>query len=94
MTGRQTRDTAEEHYGANSVLESPYDERKTPPKEIDQLLAQPHGTSPAALRNRALLELLYGCGLRASEAIALEHHDVDFHAAVLRAEQLGRAPAL
>ena len=58
-------------------------------REIEQLLAQPRGTSPAALRDRALLELLYGCGLRASEAIALEHHDVDLDAAVLRADAHG-----
>ena len=33
--------------------------------------------SPAALRDRALLELMYACGLRASEAIGLELGDVD-----------------
>ncbi len=31
-------------------------------QEIQQLLGQPRGTTPAALRDRALLELLYGCG--------------------------------
>jgi integrase/recombinase XerD len=58
-------------------------------QEIQQLLAQPRGTSPAALRDRALLELLYACGLRASEAIALERHDLDLEAAVLRADADG-----
>lgn len=58
-------------------------------QELEQLLAQPRGTSPAALRDRALLQLLYGCGLRASEAIALEHHDVDLDAALLRADADG-----
>src|SRR4051794_13289878 len=37
--------------------------------EIGKLLEQPSGTEPAALRDRALLELMYACGLRASEAI-------------------------
>ena len=43
------------------------------------------GTSPAALRDRALLELMYACGLRASEATALELRDLDLHDGVLRA---------
>lgn len=33
--------------------------------------------TPAGLRDRALLEILYGCGARASEAIALNVDDVD-----------------
>jgi integrase/recombinase XerD len=58
-------------------------------QEIQQLLAQPRGTSPAALRDRALLELLYACGLRASEAIALRRHHLDLDATVLRADASG-----
>ena len=40
--------------------------------EVARLLSAPKGTDPAALRDRALLELMYACGLRASEAIGLE----------------------
>ena len=40
--------------------------------EVAKLLEQPRGTEPPALRDRALLELMYACGLRASEAIDLE----------------------
>ena len=58
-------------------------------QEIQQLLAQPRGTSAAALRDRALLELLYACGLRASEAIALERQDLDLDGPVLRADADG-----
>ncbi len=36
--------------------------------EVARLLAQPTGNSPAALRDRALLETMYACGLRATEA--------------------------
>jgi site-specific recombinase XerD len=45
--------------------------------ELDQLLDPPVGDDPRGLRDRALLELLYGSGLRASEACALRVRDVD-----------------
>jgi integrase/recombinase XerD len=57
--------------------------------EIGRLLSQPGGTEPPALRDRALLELLYACGLRASEAIGLELTDVDLEERVLRARGKG-----
>ena len=41
-------------------------------EEVAKLLSQPKGTEPRALRDRALLEAMYACGLRASEAIGLE----------------------
>ena len=52
--------------------------------EISRLLAQPRGDSPAALRDRALLETMYACGLRASEAIALELSQLDLEAGIVR----------
>src|SRR5438132_13052308 len=57
--------------------------------EIAQLLAQPRGTAPTALRDRALLELMYACGLRASEAIGLEVGDADLETGLLRARGKG-----
>ena len=57
--------------------------------EVEKLLSQPSGTEPAALRDRALLELMYACGLRASEAIGLELGDVDLEDRVLRARGKG-----
>jgi integrase/recombinase XerD len=57
--------------------------------EIGKLLEQPKGTEPAALRDRALLELMYACGLRASEAIGLEVSDLDLEDGVLRARGKG-----
>src|SRR2546423_7978832 len=53
--------------------------------EVARLLEQPRGTEPCDLRDRALLELMYACGLRASEAISLELGDVDLESCVLRA---------
>jgi len=46
--------------------------------EIAQLLELADGASPLARRNRALLELLYSCGLRSAEAVGLDLGDVDF----------------
>ena len=57
--------------------------------EIAKLLEQPKGTEPAALRDRALLELMYACGLRASEAIGIEVGDIDLEDGVLRARGKG-----
>src|SRR4051794_15070651 len=57
--------------------------------EIAQLLAAPRGTDPASLRDRALLELMYACGLRASEATSLDIGDVDLRHGILRARGKG-----
>jgi integrase/recombinase XerD len=57
--------------------------------EVQKLLAAPRGTDPAALRDRALLEVMYACGLRASEAIDLQVADIDLHVGVLRARGKG-----
>jgi site-specific recombinase XerD len=48
------------------------------PSEIEALLEVVEGASPLALRNRALLELIYSAGLRSAEAVALDLGDVDF----------------
>ncbi|HTX45384.1 MAG TPA: site-specific tyrosine recombinase XerD [Solirubrobacteraceae bacterium] len=57
--------------------------------EVARLLAQPRGSDPAALRDRALLETMYACGLRASEAIGLELSELDFETGILRARGKG-----
>jgi integrase/recombinase XerD len=54
-------------------------------EEVTRLLGQPKGSEPTALRDRALLELMYACGLRASEAISLDVRDLDVDAGVLKA---------
>jgi integrase/recombinase XerD len=74
-------------------LRAPKQSRKLPQvlsrDEVAELLRQPRGTAPAALRDRALLETMYACGLRASEAIELEVGDVDLEAGILRARGKG-----
>ena len=48
------------------------------PHEIDTELEAFKGDAPLALRNRALVELVYSAGLRSQEAIDLDLADVDF----------------
>jgi integrase/recombinase XerD len=57
--------------------------------EVQKLLAAPRGSEPTALRDRALLEVMYACGLRASETIGLEVADVDMREGFLRARGKG-----
>ncbi len=57
--------------------------------DVSRLLEQPRGTSAAALRDRALLETMYACGLRASEATGLELSALDLEGGVLRASGKG-----
>ena len=74
-------------------LRAPRQTRKLPQvlsrDEVARLLEQPRGTDPAALRDRALLETMYACGLRASEATGLEVSDVDVEEGILRARGKG-----
>ena len=58
-------------------------------EEVARLLSEPRGADPLALRDRALLEVMYACGLRASEAIGLELADVDLEEGVLCARGKG-----
>jgi len=59
------------------------------PGEVSRLLREPRGTEPRALRDRAVLEVMYACGLRVSETIGLEHGDVDLEEGMLRARGKG-----
>jgi site-specific recombinase XerD len=46
--------------------------------EVEKELATLDGEGPLALRNRALVELVYSAGLRSAEAVGLDLADVDF----------------
>lgn len=56
------------------------------PRLIDALLGAPDASTPQGLRDRAILELLYGGGLRVSEVVALDcgQTDLDNGEAVVR----------
>lgn len=64
------------------LIESPKIGRKLPDtlsiEEIDSLISAIDLSSPQGERNRAILESLYGCGLRVSELINLKISDLFF----------------
>ena len=58
--------------------------RTLSPAEAERLVEAANGTTPRALRDRALVELLYGGGLRVSEAVGLQKSSVDLDARIVR----------
>ena len=82
--------------GAGRVPEGqlgPRRQRRLPdaPKaeEVDAILERLSGDEPLALRNRALLELVYSAGLRSREAVDLDLGDVDFEQEAVRVRGKG-----
>ncbi|MBV8256831.1 MAG: tyrosine recombinase [Actinobacteria bacterium] len=55
------------------------------PGEAERLIEAAAGTTPRSLRDRALVELLYGAGLRVSEAVGLQRAGVDLEQRFVRA---------
>jgi integrase/recombinase XerD len=58
--------------------------RTLSPGEAERLVEAASGTGPRDLRDRALVELLYGAGLRVSEAVGLERGGVDLEERLVR----------
>ena len=58
--------------------------RTLSPGEAERLVEAARGTTPRALRDHALVELLYGAGLRVSEAVGLERGGVDLDDRLVR----------
>lgn len=71
-----------------ALLETPKIGRKLPDvlseKEIDQIISQIDLSHPQGERNRAMLETLYGCGLRVTELITLRISDLFFEEDFIR----------
>lgn len=65
-----------------ALIETPKTGRKLPDtlsvNDIDNLIAAIDLSAPEGERNRAMLETLYGCGLRVSELVALKISDLFF----------------
>ena len=51
--------------------------------EIEMLLAAPDVSTETGLRDRAILELMYACGLRVSEAVNVKLKDIDIDGGIL-----------
>jgi integrase/recombinase XerD len=54
------------------------------PSEVERLIDAAAGTTPRTLRDRALVELLYGAGLRVGEAVGLDKGGVDLDQRLVR----------
>jgi integrase/recombinase XerD len=58
--------------------------RSLSPGEVERLIEAAQGPTPRALRDRALVELLYGAGLRVGEAVGLDRGRVDLENRIVR----------
>ena len=69
-------------------LSQPKLEKKLPVflniQEVEKLLEAPSGSSLFGQRDRAMLELLYSCGLRVSELINLSYHNINLKEEFIR----------
>ncbi len=75
-------------------LETPKIRRKLPQvltiEEVDRLIEQPEVIKTIGLRDRAMLELLYGTGVRISEMLNLQLEDINTTAGFLRCMGKGK----
>ena len=80
------------------LIEAPRLSRKIPSVlsilEIDQLIAAIDLSSPEGMRNKAILELLYGCGLRVSELCNLKISNLFLDVEFIKVEGKGNKERL
>lgn len=71
-----------------AILPSPRQWQNLPkylnPQQVEDLLAAPDASTPTGCRDRAMLEVLYACGLRVSELCTLKVTDVNLQLGFLR----------
>jgi integrase/recombinase XerD len=82
----------------SQLIETPKQERVLPavlaPEEVDRFLASIDPSTPRGLRDRALFELIYSCGLRISEAADLSFDRLYLSERVIRVIGKGRKERL
>jgi integrase/recombinase XerD len=80
------------------LLRAPRRDRRLPTwlesAEIDRLLAAPAGDDEQAVRDRAILELLYSTGVRVGELVGADDADLDPFGRILRVRGKGRRERL
>jgi integrase/recombinase XerD len=80
------------------LLESPKIGMKLPEilsvNEINRILDSVDLSAPTGQRNRAMLEVLYSCGLRVSELVNLKYPDIYFDEEFIRVEGKGKKQRL
>jgi integrase/recombinase XerC len=71
-----------------TAISSPRLDKKLPKfldiGKITRLMLAPDAKTPTGLRDRAILETLYSCGIRVSELVGLDVNDVDFISGVIK----------
>jgi integrase/recombinase XerD len=79
----------------DQIEESPVDDIESPKigrhlpdvlsvSEVDSIIAAIDPTTELGVRNRAIIEMLYSCGLRVTELVELRFEDVDFDENLVR----------
>ncbi len=82
----------------SELLESPKLGRKLPdilsPEEVEMIIDAVDLSQPEGERNKAILETLYGCGLRVSELINLKISDLHFREGIIKVTGKGNKQRL
>lgn len=75
-------------FDPSETIELPKISRKLPStltiEEVQRIIEQPDVSKPAGIRDRAILETLYACGLRVSELINLKQRDIIAESEIIR----------
>ncbi len=81
-----------------SAVDAPQLERNLPKylteQELESLLQQPNTETPAGLRDKAMLELLYATGMRVSELVSARLEDIDTNLGIIRCRGKGNKERL
>jgi len=80
------------------LIDRPKPERKDPKaltiEQVDKLLSAPDSGTPIGARDKAMLELLYASGIKVSELVNLNIHDINIEMRFLRCAAGGKERVL